>query len=90
METRTTFHRYLQEVEADVLTMGNKVVKAIDRAIDALKNRDLTLAHQTIADDVQINEQRFSIEDKCIRLIATQQPMASDLRIIVAVLSIIT
>ena len=90
METRTTFHKYLREVEDDVLTMGNTVVKAIDRAIEALKKRDLIQAHQIIADDVQINKQRFSIEDKCIGLIATQQPMASDLRIIVAVLNIVT
>ncbi len=90
METRTAFHKHLQEVEEDVLKMGNMVVKAIERAIEALKKRDLALAHQIIADDAQINEQRFSIEEKCIGLIATQQPMASDLRIIVAVLNIIT
>ena len=74
METRTTFHEHLQEVEEDVLTMGNMVVKAIDRAIEALKKRDLTQAHQIIADDAQINKQRFTIEDKCVALIATQQP----------------
>jgi phosphate transport system protein len=90
METRTSFHKHLQEVEEDVLKMGKMVVKAIERAIEALKKRDLTLAHQIIADDAQINEQRFGIEEKCIGLIATQQPMASDLRIIVAVLNIIT
>jgi phosphate transport system protein len=90
METRTTYHKHLRDIEEDLLAMGNKVVKAIDRSIEALQKRDLTLAHQIIADDAQINEQRFSIEDKCIELIATQQPMASDLRIIVAVLSIIT
>ena len=90
METRTTYHKHLRDIEEDVLAMGNKVVKAIDRAIKALQKRDLTQAHQIIADDAQINEQRFSIEEKCIELIATQQPMASDLRIIVAVLSIIT
>jgi phosphate transport system protein len=90
METRTAFHQHLREVEDDALAMGNMVVKAIDRSIEALKKRDLTLAHQIIADDAQINERRFSIEDKCIGLIATQQPMASDLRIIVAVLNIIT
>jgi len=90
METRTTFHKYLQEVGDDILTMGNMVMKAIERAIEALKKRDLTLAHQIIADDTQIDKQRFSIEDKCIGLIATQQPMASDLRIIVAVLNIVT
>jgi len=90
METRTTFHKHLHEVEEDVLAMGDMVAKAIDRAIEALQKRDLTLAHRIIADDAQINQKRFSIEDKCIGLIATQQPMASDLRIIVAVLSIIT
>ena len=90
METRTAFHKHLHEVEEDILTMGGMVVKAIDRSIEALKDRNSTLAHQIIADDSQINKQRFSIEDKCIGLIATQQPMASDLRIIVAVLNIIT
>jgi phosphate transport system protein len=90
MGTRTTYHKHLRDIEEDVLAMGNDVVKAIDRAIGSLQRRDLTLAHQIIADDAQINEQRFSIEEKCIELIATQQPMASDLRIIVAVLSIIT
>ena len=90
METRPSFHKHLSEVEEDVLKMGITVVKAIDRAIEALKKRDLALAHQIIADDTQINEQRFSIEDKCIELIATHQPAVSDLRIVVAVLSIIT
>jgi phosphate transport system protein len=90
METKAAFHQYFKEVEGDVLEMGNAVVKSIDRAIEALKKRDLVLAHQIIADDAHINRQRFSIEDKCIGLIATHQPIASDLRIIVAVLSIIT
>ncbi|MGZ3613825.1 MAG: phosphate signaling complex protein PhoU [Syntrophales bacterium] len=90
METRTAFHKHLQEVEGDILTMGGMVVKAIDRSIEALKDRNSTLAHRIIADDSLINKQRFSIEDKCIGLIATQQPMASDLRIIVAVLNIVT
>jgi phosphate transport system protein len=90
METKAAFHQYFKEVEGDVLDMGNAVVKSIDRAIEALKKRDLVLAHQIIADDAHINRQRFSIEDKCIRLIAAHQPIESDLRIVVAVLSIIT
>ncbi len=90
METRTIYQKYLQEVEDEVLTMGQMVVTAVDRAIDALKKRDLTLAHQIIADDAQINKRRFGIEEKCVGLIATQQPIASDLRILVAVLNIIT
>ena len=89
MEARTTFHTNLQEVERDVLAMESMVAKAIDRAIEALKKRDLTLAHQIIAEDAQIDRQRFSIEEKCIGLIASEQPVASDLRIIVAVLNII-
>ncbi len=90
METRTAFHKHLNEVEEDILKMGGMVVKAIDRSIEALKDRNSTVAHQIIADDSLINKQRFTIEEKCIGLIATQQPMASDLRIIVAVLNIIT
>jgi phosphate transport system protein len=66
------------------------VGKAIIRSVDALKNRDLELAHQIIADDQKINNKRFEIEEKCIELIATQQPMASDLRIIIAILNIAT
>jgi phosphate transport system protein len=89
METRTTFHKNLQEVEDDILTMGSMVAKAIDRAIEALKKRDLALAHQIIADDAQVDKKRYSIEDKCIGLIAAQQPVASDLRILVAILNII-
>jgi phosphate transport system protein len=90
METSTTFHKHLREVEEDVLTMGNMVVNAIDRSMEALKKRDLNLAHQIIADDTQINKRRFSIEEKCVVLIATQQPIESDLRIVVAVLNILT
>ncbi len=90
MEIRSTFHKRLREIQDDVLVMGSMVSKAILRSIEALKNRDLDLARQIVADDQKINHQRFEIEEKCIQLIATQQPMASDLRIIVAVLNVIS
>jgi phosphate transport system protein len=90
MEMRTTFHRKLREIQDDILAMGSMVSKAILRSIDALKNRDLELARRIIADDQKINGKRFEIEEKCIELIATQQPMASDLRIIIAILNITT
>jgi phosphate transport system protein len=90
MEMRTSFHRRLREIQDDILVMGSMVQKAILRSVDALRNRDLDLAHQIIADDRQVNRKRFEIEEKCIELIATQQPMASDLRTVVAVLNIIT
>ena len=69
--------------------MGSMVSNASLQAIKALQNRDLTLAQQIIVDDQKINRKRFDIEEKCIQLIATQQPLASDLRTIVAVLNII-
>ncbi len=88
MEIRTTFHKKLREIQDDVLVMGSMVEKAINRSIETLKNRDLVLAHQVIADDQKINGKRFEIEEKCIEIIATQQPLASDLRTIVGVLII--
>ena len=90
MEIRTTFHKRLREVQDDILAMGSMVEKAIDRAMEALKERKVTMAHQIIADDLKINEKRFDIEEKCIQLIATQQPMAGDLRNIICMLNIIT
>jgi phosphate transport system protein len=90
METRTAFHKKLREIQDDVLAMGSMVSKATLRSIEALKNRDLELAQQIIADDKKINRKRFEIEEKCVELIATQQPMASDLRIILAVLNIVS
>jgi len=59
------------------------------RSTDALKNRNLALARQVIADDLNINKKRYDIEEMCIELIATQQPMVRDLRIIIAVLNMI-
>jgi len=90
MEIRTVFHKKLREIQDDILAMGSMVEKAISRSIEALKKRDIAMAQQVIADDLKINEKRFDIEEKCIQLIATQQPMASDLRIIICVLNIIT
>jgi phosphate transport system protein len=80
----------LRDIQDELLAMGSMVEKAISRSIEALKNRDLKLANQIIADDQKINEKRFEIEDTCIQLIATQQPMAGDLRTIVSVLSVIS
>lgn len=90
MEMRTTYHKKLREIQDDILVMGSMVGKAILSSVNSLKNRDLELAHQIIANDQRINNQRFTIEEKCIELIATQQPMAGDLRIIVAIFNITT
>jgi phosphate transport system protein len=90
MDIRTTFHKRLREIQDDILAMGSMSSKAILSSIEALKYRNLELAKQLIENDQKVNQKRFDIEEKCIQLIATQQPMASDLRMIVAMLNIIT
>jgi len=90
MEIRTTYHKKLREIQDDVLAMGSMVDKALSQAMEALKKRDVATANQVILNDLKINEKRFNIEEKCIQLIATQQPMASDLRNIICVLNVVT
>ena len=90
MEIRTTFHKKLREIQDDVLIMGSMVGKAITSSVKALQERDLDLARKIIDDDLKVNQKRFEIEERCVELIATQQPMASDLRTIIAILNITT
>jgi phosphate transport system protein len=86
--TRDLFERRLREMQDDVLIMGSMVEKAILRSMEALKNRDIELSNQVIRDDALINAKRYELEEKCIQTIALQQPMAADLRVLVAVLFI--
>jgi phosphate transport system protein len=90
MEIRSTFHKKLREIQDEVLVMGSMVEKAITSSVKALRERDLDLAQQIVTDDLKVNQKRFEIEEKCIQLVATQQPMASDLRTIISVLNIIS
>ena len=87
--TRTAFERQLSEIQQDMLILAEMVETAIERSIDSLKNRDVELARRVITDDMKINEKRYRIEEECLELMATQQPLASDLRTIVAVLHVI-
>lgn len=90
MEIRTTYHRKMREIQNDLMVMGSMVEKAINHSVTALKERDLDLANRIIEDDRKINAKRYEIEEKCIELIATQQPMASDLRTIISIFNIIS
>ena len=85
---RTEFHRDLSALEDELLTLGGMVEKAIAKSLDALKNRNLTLAEEVIREDDVIDEMRFALEEKCIDLIATQQPLAGDLRILITALHV--
>ena len=88
MSPRETFDRALGRLRDDLLMLGSMTEKAILRSIESLKMRDLEAAREIIADDIKINNKRFDIEEQCIQLIVTQQPVASDLRAIIAVLHI--
>ena len=85
---RADFDRRLVDLEAELLGLGEMVEKAIVKSMDALNRRDLAIAYEVVAEDDLIDEKRFELEEKCIDLIATQQPLAIDLRTLLAVLHI--
>ncbi len=87
---RESFDEQIKGLQEDLLRMGDLVDKAIERSIKALAERDIQLAQEIIDADEAINQAQRDIEEKCLVLIATQQPLASDLRIITAVSSIAT
>jgi phosphate transport system protein len=89
-QTRTLFERHLTELRGDVADLGSRAEQAIRQAMESLRRRDLELARQVVHGDYEINQRRFAIEDHAVNLIATQQPMASDLRTLVAVIHIVT
>jgi phosphate transport system protein len=86
---RSTFDREFDEVRSDLLGMSVLVDTAIDQSMQSLLARDTNLADKVINGDVEINKSRFKIEEACLALIATQQPAASDLREIIAILYMI-
>ncbi len=85
---RRVFHEQIQELLEDLLEMGQMVADSIDRSIQALAKQDEDLAQQVIDFDEEINSIQHDIDEKCLVLIATQQPMAGDLRAIMAVSNI--
>lgn len=90
MATSVDFKERFGEIQNDIQEMAGLVTRAISRSIEALKNRDLKLAHKVIADDVAVNKKRFAIEDKCIEIMGSQLLPTNDLRDMVSVLSIVT
>ena len=83
---RHTFVTQLQLLQDELLSMGAAVEKQIELAIDALKRRDAAMADQVAARDSEIDSMRYELEEHCIELFATQNPMASDLRAVTAAL----
>ena len=87
-KARGLFDQQLAELRDDIVRLGNMVDTVIEQAVQALREQNTDRARQVIADDEPINARRYEIEEKCITLIATQQPAASDLRAIIAAIHI--
>lgn len=88
VQTRGMLDRELAKIQDDILRLGNMVEQAIQACIQALKERNIELAQRIIAADEEINALRYTIEEESLATIATQQPVAGDLRTIIAAIHI--
>ena len=87
---RKTFENEIQQVKDDVLMLGSMVEQALINSVESLKKRDIKLSEKIFLEDQEINKKRFEIENKLMVLIATQQPMAHDLRLLASCMEIIS
>ncbi|MDR7444357.1 MAG: phosphate signaling complex protein PhoU [Armatimonadota bacterium] len=85
---REAFDEALQALEEDVLRMGSLAGDLIHRAVEALRRQDAEAAEAVIAEDDVVDRLHLQIEDRVVKLLATQQPMAGDLRVLTSVLAI--
>lgn len=87
---RKTFETEIQQVKDEVLVLGSMVEHALLSTVEALKKRDIKASEEILEADKLINKKRFDIENKLMVLIATQQPMAHDLRLLASTMEIIS
>ncbi|MGZ4113042.1 MAG: phosphate signaling complex protein PhoU, partial [Tumebacillaceae bacterium] len=90
MDARKGFHGALEDLQRDLLKMGVLVEESIYHAVKSLANLDVHVAEQVIKGDAKINDMMIDIESDCLKLLALQQPMASDLRVIGTAMKIVT
>lgn len=87
---REMLDQKIKDLKADVLILGSMVQEATLRAVDALRTRDMKASKKIYKRDKKINRKRFEIESDCLIVIATQQPLARDLRVLSSVIEVIT
>jgi phosphate transport system protein len=87
---RQTFEAEMQQVKDNVIVLGSMVEQALLDSVEALKKRDIKAAERVFVEDKAINKKRFEIESQLMTLIATQQPMARDLRLLASTLEIVS
>ena len=85
---RKSFETELKKVKDDVLELGSMVETALLGSVESLKKKDLQAARRILEADREINKKRFAIETQLMILIATQQPMAHDLRLLASIMEI--
>lgn len=89
IHSRAALDEGLVSLQRQLRTLAGLVDVSIERSIRSLERLDRGEAERVIAEDARINELRFKIEDDAVHLIAMQQPIASDLRLIIGVLSVV-
>ena len=87
---RNHFEQEMEKLQLEILKMSGMVEDSLIFSINSLKNKDVVLAQRVIDGDEDIDNREIMIEDHCLKLIALQQPLAKDLRIIATALKIIT
>ena len=87
---RAQYVQQLQAVQDRVLMVGSMVERAVQRSVQSLKTRDLDLSQQVVEEDDLIDDEQLRLEEFTIDVIATQQPMAGDLRVLVTALTVAT
>ena len=85
---RKTFETEIQQLKDELLLLGSMVEQAILGSVEALKKRDTDTSQRIHAMDSQINAKRYAIEEQVMIAIATQQPMAHDLRLLASILEV--
>lgn len=84
LQSRSILDKDLNQLRTTILQLTSMADTAIEQSMLALDNRDVALAHDVIENDLEINQLRYDVEEAGLRILATQQPMASDLRIVIA------
>ncbi len=85
---REKFEHDLRTLQDEIIELGAMAERAVAESVQTLEDRDFARAHRIIEDDRTINEKRYAIENEALTLIATQQPMAGDLRTLASILEI--
>jgi phosphate transport system protein len=87
---RKTFESEIQHLKDEIILMGSMVEQSLLDSVAALKKRDVEASREIVQRDNVVNEKRFHLENEVMIIIATQQPMARDLRVLASILEVIS